>query len=108
MATNPSTRYYPSDFYTATKVCDGCRKHWKDFRVPLNFYNDEGHCILTLEQALEFSFICVCGKRNEVDFLKVGNPKMAICLKERAELDRELRENSRKMMEIQEEKNFYS
>ena len=56
MATNQSTRlgYYPSDFYTATKVCDGCRKHWKDFRVPLDSYNDEGHCILTLE----FSFIC--------------------------------------------------
>ena len=29
---------------------------------------------------------------------------MAICLKEQAELDRKLRENSRKMMEIQEEK----
>ena len=50
MATNQWTRlgYYP-DFYTATKVCDGCRKCWKDFRVLLDSYNDEGHCILTLE-----------------------------------------------------------
>ena len=69
MAANQSTQCYPSDYYTATKVCDGCCQHWKDFRVPLDSYNVEGCCILTLEDVLlNFSFVCACGQRNEVDF----------------------------------------
>ena len=96
--------YYPSDFYIVTKVCDGCRKHWKDFRVPLDFYNDQNQCTITLEQALEFSFIYLCGQRNEVGLLKACGSRTAICLKRQAELDRRLRENTCKIMDIEEKK----
>ena len=71
MATSQSA-CYPSDFYIATKVCDRCRKYWKDFRVPLDFYDDQGRCLPTLEQALEFSFLCVCGQRNKVDIKRLA------------------------------------
>ena len=41
MATNQSIRY-PSDYYVAAKVCEQCCKQWKDFKVPLDVYDDQG------------------------------------------------------------------
>ena len=91
MAANQSA-CYPSDFYIAAKVCNRCRKHWKDFTVPLDFYDDQGRCLLTLEQAVEFSFVCVCGQRSKVDCVKASSPSAVVYLKKRADLERRMRQ----------------
>ena len=95
MATNQSGCFH-SDFYMATKVSDRCRKHWKDFRVPLDFYDDQGRCLLTLEEVLEFSFVCVC----KVDFVKACSPSAVVYLKKRAELERRMRQKELRLEEI--------
>ena len=100
MATNQSIRY-PFDYYVAVKVCEQFRKQWKDFKVPLDVYDDKDRCILTLEQVLEFSFVCNCGHRNEVDFIKVCSPQTAIYLKKRAELEWHIRQSELRLERIQ-------
>ena len=60
--------------------------------------------MLTLEQALEFYFVCDCGHRNEIDFIKAYSPQMAINLKKRAELEWHIRQNELRLEHIQHEK----
>ena len=95
---------YPSGYYVTIKVCDNCCKHWKDFKIPLGVYDDNGNCMLTFEQALEFSFKCHCEHINEVDFMKACSPSTVVYLKKRAELDRIIRENEIKIYKVQKEK----
>ena len=75
------------NYFNFTQVCRGCKKHYRQFKVHLSNFDENGKSKLDIRENYEkFSFICCkCRLLNIVNFDEICSPEIVVLMKKEIE-----------------------
>ena len=69
--------------FNFTQVCRGCKKHFREFKIHLSNFDENGKSKVNLKENYEkFSFICCkCKLLNILNFNELCSPEIVVIMK---------------------------
>ena len=69
--------------FNFTQVCCGCKKHFREFKIHLSNFDENGKSKVDLKENYEkFSFICCkCKLLNILNFNELCSPEIVVIMK---------------------------
>ena len=71
--------------FNFTQVCHGCKKHFREFKIHLSNFDENGKSKVDLKENYEkFSFICCkCKLLNILNFNELCSPEIVVIMKKK-------------------------